>query len=277
MQWQGKERITSSPWGFRYYDWDRYCAFMHSIGITNLCGMFVNPDALSLSFSDDMNEQKLNEILSISQRNGVQIIEVAGVGDYTKANIAEQIDVSRRQIDVAAKLGAKYFRLVAAWMVPEDTIDGAYAQVAKALTEVANHAGQYGITIAVENHGGITATGERVEQIFQRVEAPNVGVNYDPANFLFYGEDPLAALERIMPYVVFTHIKDCKTGNGKPRYCRIGEGDVDYVRILSYLAEHGYDGFYGLEYENENDVEQGTQDDLKTLGSLLARVSPRLA
>jgi hypothetical protein len=72
-----------------------------------------------------------------------------------------------------------------------------------------------------------------------------------------------------LPDVVFMHLKSCREEGGQMKYCRISEGAIDYRPILAWLAST-YSGYYGLEYEEPSDVEQGTKDDLAALKSLLA-------
>jgi sugar phosphate isomerase/epimerase len=262
-------RFTSSPWGFRFYDWNRYCAFMSSIGIRDVCGMFVNPKELQLSFRDDLTDAEIGQLKAIATDNGVRVVEVAGGGDYTvKMGIDAQVELTKKHIDLAAKLGVEIFRLFAGWCSPSDITDATYRQVIDSLTEIGKYASRFDMTVVMENHGGITATAEQCHRILSGVNLRNVGLNYDPANFLYYGEDPVKALDRLLPYVLFTHFKDCAVRDGVPKYCRVGQGDIEYGAILSILLPV-YNGFIGLEYENEHDVERGTQDDMAALKALL--------
>jgi sugar phosphate isomerase/epimerase len=143
-----------------------------------------------------------------------------------------------------------------------------YSQVADALKQVARHAAKHNLPVALENHGGLTTTAEQINRILDAVNEPNIGVNYDPANFLMYGEDPYRALQELKHPLLFTHFKSLKKQNGKKIYCRIVEGEIDYVPILKWLTKT-YKGFYALEYEETSDVFAGSQDDLDSLKALL--------
>jgi len=42
--------------------------------------------------------------------------------------------------------------------------------------------------LAIENHGGTSATGAGLKRLFDRVPFPSVGVTCDPANYAYGGE-----------------------------------------------------------------------------------------
>jgi sugar phosphate isomerase/epimerase len=87
-----------------------------------------------------------------------------------------------------------------------------------------------------------TATGQRVARIMAGVRSPAVGVNYDPANFLNQGTDPLMALRYSLPWVNYSHWKDVRWVDGHPQFCAFGEGEIVWQPILETLLESGYQG-----------------------------------
>lgn len=262
-------KFTSSPWGFRNYDFEKYCKFMKSIGIKEVCTFFGDPKRWRLAFPSDLKPEDIENIKSVAQKCGVSILEICGGGDYTvKENIEKEIDITKNHLDIAKKLGVKIFRVFAGWIAEKEITEETYRQISESLTEIGKYAKKYKIVIAVENHGGVTRTGEQVKKIMEKIKVDNVGVNYDPANFLYYGEDPIAALEKIQPWIVFTHFKNCKKENDKMKYCRLREGIINYKLILEKLAKT-YKGYYALEYEEPSDVEEGTKDDFEYLKKLL--------
>jgi sugar phosphate isomerase/epimerase len=81
-------------------------------------------------------------------------------------------------------------------------------------------------------------------EFIRRVDRPNLGVNFDPANFLLYGTDePLAALDRLAPYVRGVHCKDAIRSGVADRLGKevpLGEGEVDFPGMLARLREIGF-------------------------------------
>jgi sugar phosphate isomerase/epimerase len=81
----------------------------------------------------------------------------------------------------------------------------------------------------------------------------NVGINFDLANLILYGKaNPVDAIELFGPYVQGIHAKDGlfptdpkELGKEVP----IGEGKVDFPRIIQRLKELGYQGAVTIERE----------------------------
>ena len=67
----------------------------------------------------------------------------------------------------------------------------------EAIEECCEHAGKYGVFLALENHGGITSEVDDMLAIVHDVNSPWFGVNMDTGNFRsadIYGD--LASLRR---------------------------------------------------------------------------------
>jgi sugar phosphate isomerase/epimerase len=95
-------------------------------------------------------------------------------------------------------------------------------------------------------------------QFLRAVDRPNLGVNFDPANFLLYGTDePLAALDRLAPFVWGVHCKDALRSRQPGKLgteVLLGQGEVDFPAFLRRLREHGYDGPLVIEREHGPNV-----------------------
>src|SRR5262249_30270555 len=74
---------------------------------------------------------------------------------------------------------------------------------------LADYAAERDITITLEIHGELTATGKKSSELMEKVNRPNVRINYDTANCEFYGavraEDDLPCA---VPWVALCHLKD---------------------------------------------------------------------
>ncbi len=83
-----------------------------------------------------------------------------------------------------------------------------YRDFLDTLGKAASMALPYGITLALET-GQETAAA--LERFLQDLQCPNVRINFDPANMLLYDMDePLAAVERLFPFVRSVHLKDAR-------------------------------------------------------------------
>ena len=174
----------------------------------------------------------------------------------------ETMATVRTWIDRAADLDAPVIRIFAG-TVPKGESDAvAIARVIEGIKESLPYAIEKGVTLAVENHGGITATPDQLLQIVAGVDSPNFGVNLDTFNFR--GPDPYADLARLAPYAVNVQVKTEIAPQGQPKT------EVDYARIVGILREAKYSGYVALEYEAKEDPLIGIPVGLKKLRAALA-------
>ena len=93
----------------------------------------------------------------------------------------------------------------------------------------------------------------------------NLGINLDPANLILYGKaNPVDALDVFGKYVRDVHAKDGlypTDGKHLGRETPLGEGKVDFPRLIAKLREVGYDG--SLTIEREISGEQQLKDILR--------------
>ncbi len=98
-------------------------------------------------------------------------------------------------------------------------------------------------SLGIEIHGEITKSGKASLPVLERIGRKNVLINYDTANVDFYGAvKAVDDLPVSIPKLVHVHLKD-KLGEGKVwDFPAIGEGDIDFARVLQILDKGGYTG-----------------------------------
>jgi sugar phosphate isomerase/epimerase len=132
------------------------------------------------------------------------------------------------------------------------------SNIVEALITSAKDAAQHGITIGIENHGGLTA--DQLLRVLERVDQPNVGINLDSGNF--FTDTPYDDLARCAPFAVHAQIK---ASMRKPS----GEKVLaDLPRVIGILRDAGYRGAVIFEYEDEDDPKVAVPkyiDQLRTL------------
>ena len=262
-------RWTSSPWGFRRTPFEDHCRWLSEHGLRYVCEQFNAQEPGT--FRPGISKEDALAAIATSKGHGLQFASFNADGDFTVYDdLDKQIALCCAQIDQAAIFAPEIIILFAGWQDRDDA--EVYRQVGSALKTVARHAAGAGLTLAMENHGGVTRTVEQCNRILDEVNEPNVGLNYDPANFLMYGQDPLDALERLEHPITFTHLKSLKHTEEGKQYCRVSEGVIDYEPILARLLKT-YDGFYALEYEETSDVMAGSEDDLDSLCEVIRRIT----
>ncbi|OHB52697.1 MAG: hypothetical protein A2Y12_03305 [Planctomycetes bacterium GWF2_42_9] len=256
--------FTSSPWGFRNVFFEDQLKWLSSSGIGYYCGQFFA--GASGLFDPDMTENEISVALKKAGKYDMKCASFNVNGDFMMPDFEAEIDKCCDEIDKAAKFLPKVLIVFAGWQKRKD--EEVYQQVSFSLKHIARHAAKYNLTVALENHGGLTTTAEQVNRILDGANEPNIGLNYDPANFFMYGVDPFKALMEIKHPIVFTHFKSVKFDGNVKQYCRIKDGVIDFTPILKRLGEI-YTGFYAIEYEDTSDVFDGSIDDLDTLKKML--------
>lgn len=183
------------------------------------------------------------------------------VTDATKYK--EQIQMVKDWVEHTSRLGGKAIRIFAGNLEKGDTEERAIARCLEAIHTCCEYAGQFGIYLALENHGGITATSDQLLNLVRNVKSDWFGVNFDSGNF--HTEDPYADLARIAPYAVNAQIKTEIQRAGKMKE------EADLKRMVSILREANYRGYVALEYEAAADPKTAVPKYAAVLRDLLGQ------
>jgi sugar phosphate isomerase/epimerase len=151
-------------------------------------------------------------------------------------------------LSAANELGCRLMRVVVGGPALRH-IEPVAAQIERTigpLRSAANRAADYGISLAVENHGDLDSS--ELEQLIERAASPNVGVCFDSANAVRVGEDPVAAATRLASRVLMVHLKDIESPEratdmvAGPCSVPFGCGVVPVKLVLAALAKPLADG-----------------------------------
>jgi len=165
-------------------------------------------------------------------------------------------------IDAAKFLGCHAIRVNAA-------SQGEYAEQQKLAADGLRRVGEYGasqgISVIVENHGGLSSNGEWLSGVMKLVNMPGVGTLPDFGNFLVskgVEYDRYKGVAELLPYAkgvsAKTHDFDAQ-GN---------ETHTDYKKMLDIVIASKYRGFIGIEYEGNT---LGEPEGIKASKALLER------
>lgn len=135
--------------------------------------------------------------------------------------------------------------------VPHDKSDPDYASIVAVSRELCDHGAANGQALHLE-------TGQEPPEVLldflHDVARNNLFVNFDPANMILYGmSEPLAALEKLGPFVRSIHCKDA-TWSPQPgvtwgQEVALGDGAVGFEGFLDTLDRIGYIGPLTIERE----------------------------
>jgi L-ribulose-5-phosphate 3-epimerase len=136
-----------------------------------------------------------------------------------------------------------------------DASDPGYDTIKGRVREIADEFKRHDVDLLLE-------TGqERADELLaflHDLQAPNVFINFDPANMILYGlGDPIQAVATLAPFIRHVHVKDA-TASAKPgvewgQEVPFGAGAVGPKRFLSALKEIHYTGPLAIEREAGSD------------------------
>ena len=76
--------------------------------------------------------------------------------------------------------------------------------------------------------------------LIQEIDRPNVGINYDTANCVFYGNvQAVDDIGSLVPYLKHVHLKDTRGGYRDWDFPAVGEGKVDFSAFSKILEDEG--------------------------------------
>ena len=177
-------------------------------------------------------------------------------------DLDREIASVKRWIDHASVMGAPHIRVFAGAPKGID-LSTAKRQCVRALEECGAYAGEKGIWLGLENHGGIVADVAVLLEIVQAVQCPWVGVNLDSGNFYGPG-DPYDDMARLAPYAVNVQVKVEINRAGK------GKEPTDLARVMAILRQANYQGFVALEYESSADPWKAVPEWLERMRAAMA-------
>ncbi|MEW6356008.1 MAG: sugar phosphate isomerase/epimerase family protein [Planctomycetota bacterium] len=222
----------------------------------------------------------IREMKRRAARHGLGICAVAIENNYYRAS-AEEIEKEcthiEEYLDITSYLGAPLLRVdtspygknMPERIIPQGvTNEMAFDAAVRTLRSVMPAAEERGITLVLENHGGISRTSDDQIRLVEAVGSERFRINLDTGNYHadpMAGTDPfedfLEAAEKVAPYLAFCHAKIWDVTND------LREPTLDYDRFFAVLRRIGYRGFISAEYMGKKDV----MDLLSKCAALLKR------
>jgi sugar phosphate isomerase/epimerase len=231
--------LTNKEKEFTLFDFIDECAAMGLDG-TELTSYYFNPAQPDDAYLYNLKSHAFKKGLSIS---GTAIRDdlCYPAGEKREQEIAHVM----KWIEYAAKLDAPVIRIFSGKQRKDQTVEEATRLAIEGIEKCCDYAGKHGVYLALENHGGLTATPAGMLEIVKAVKSPWFGVNVDTGNF--HGKDVYAELAEIAPYALNVQVKVAfKPASGKKE-------ETDFGRIAKILRDTGYRGFVVLEYEESED------------------------
>ncbi len=153
---------------------------------------------------------------------------------------AADVELVKKWIDVAAKLGAPVIRVFAGKVSEgyENRRDEVAEYMAVCLKECADYGKMRGVLVGVQNHGDFLHTADQCIDMVKRVNSVWFGLIVDTGQFLT--DDPYVDIEKTLPYAVNFQLKESPFGAGSAI-------KTDLPRLMKIIHQSGYRGYLPIE------------------------------
>jgi len=185
--------------------------------------------------------------------------------DQLKKSVLASVNMGLKTIPVLS--GGFAWHMVYPWpQRPDGLIEEAFSELYARWKPILDFASEKGVSIAYELHPGSDifdgASFERFLDVSN--DHPAVTINYDPSHFVLQQLDYCHFIELYSERITAFHVKDAEFrpngrvgvyggyepwGKRAGRFRSLGDGQVDFKRVFTMLAEKGYDGWAVLEWE----------------------------
>jgi sugar phosphate isomerase/epimerase len=200
-----------------------------------------------------VRRQALNDGLSISS------ICVSTEFGRNPAAIPGEIEKARRAMEIGMFLGSPICRVFVGTPPSPDKAEEAFQWSVPGLRKCAEIGADLGILVALQNHSGLTSTGDDMLRFYKAVNHPNFSLLLDTGHFTGRNgpngpkreghtyDNYYHSIEQVAPITQFVRAKLYQLDErGKEQF-------IDYNRVFNILRGVHYNGFVSLVYEGKED------------------------
>lgn len=176
-------------------------------------------------------------------------------------NQQPRLEYVRRAMSLAFELGPRVV-VVPLPNLPGDTEPERARLLREALLDLGRHGDRVGSVLALEVGMDVP---EAVGAYLDTFDVGSLKVNYDPANLLVNGFDPVKGVIPLHRRIAHTHARDARrsTVSRGAQEVPLGAGDVDWLSYIASLVAVEYRGWLTIERETGDDrvrdVERGVE------------------
>lgn len=200
---------------------------------------------------------------------GMKVAMVSSYPDFTHPDPAErkkQLEEEKAYIEAVGEIGGEMIRITAGQAHPGLREEDGLCWAFDGLMACEDTARKCGVRLMFENHATPGCWPypdfDYPTHIFltlaRQLEQSGIYINFDTANPIAYGDEPVPILSQVIDRVYTIHAADTGT-RGSLNHVLLGTGLVPFAEIFSYLRQVGYDGWICIE-ENSRLGRQGVED-----------------
>lgn len=188
---------------------------------------------------------------------GMSLTMMTTYPDFTHPDAGErrrELEQIGRYIEAAGALGAGYVRITSGQGHPETpraqglewSVDGmtkalAFGKANKVQLVFENHARP-----GVWQYPDFCFPTDIFLELARCTRQSDLGINFDTANNIAFGDDPQPVLKQVIDKVITVHAADTST-RGKLTHVLLGTGLVPFLDLFRILRQAGWDGWICME------------------------------
>ncbi len=200
--------------------------------------------------SDSVSAERRTQIRQAAARYKLRVEAIVSHAELTGSLFGEQPLDLMQSIDLACDLGGDVVTFHLGGPVEGVAPEVVWNKTVAAIREAASHGDSRHVRVAIDLGPWptwIVRNSDDLAKLFDDVDSPTFGVNFDPSYLAIQGIDPVGFVQRFSSRIRHVHVKD-HIGRYPQWLHRIpGRGEIDYVPIVKALAEVKFDGSLAIE------------------------------
>ena len=212
---------------------------------------------ISLLFLENHCPAYLGKLMKALEIAGMPLIMAMAYPDFTTPDPLQrkrELDYLRRDIALSSQLRIPYLRVLAGQAHPATSRSDGITWAVENLSIADETAREYGVQLLYENHSKPGAWDyydfsyplDIFMKVCEGIRATGIRINFDTANIMALGQDPLTVLAQVYDRVETIHVSDtAEKGTFKP--VLVGTGAVAFEQIFRFLKGRGFDNWLCIE------------------------------
>jgi len=169
---------------------------------------------------------------------------------YDLDHLEARLEAVRTAMQLAYKMQARILT-VQVGRIPSDNDSSEYKMLSEILNDLAKYGNHVGSTLLITPSGD---SAESLLQLISTVTQGPIGINFDPAIFVFSGHDPLEALRVLHSLFMHVQVRDAvRDIDGNGLEVPVGRGEVAWEEFLALIEEAGYQGWLTVDRTQGDD------------------------
>ncbi len=232
-------------------------SFMDTCRALDLDGLDIHVSQLK----NQVDRAYLKEVRRGCLNRGMPIASICVSTEFGRSAeaIPKELEKARVAMEAGMFLGAPILRTFVGSAPSSEKQGEAFRRGVDALRKTAEIGAELGMTVSLQNHSGLTSTGDDMLRFHREVNHPNFTLLLDTGHFAGRNgpngpkipgtnyDDYYRSIEQVAPLTQFVRAKVYDLDeNGREKW-------IDYDRVFSILRKVNYNGFISMIYEGKAD------------------------